>query len=161
VRDGQQRPRPAQAGYTSNDVKVRRQNTWRFLPPRGRAAWRDTRVVIPRAAMAPGREHEVWDRSPLQRRCLCPRPLPGAAFMMRSPAHASTSKLTRGLINAAIGSWRTPWTRSTPYAALSCNMVAERKNFLIIEHWLSCDPCILSTIFLFRALKYPNVSTLN
>jgi hypothetical protein len=113
VRDGWERRRPAQAGYTSNDVKVRRQKeSLAALSShrRARAASRDTQVVISqRRSFQQDEGTRFCTDPPLCTACAHLRPLSGGLFMMMSLAHASTSKLTRGLINAAIGScWAHP-----------------------------------------------------
>lgn len=104
VRNGRDRRRPAQAGYTSNDVKVRRRKNFLALfSAYGLRSFEGIHKLFYGSITPAGRRHEVLHRSPLHPLCSCSCLLAGAAFKMSSPAHASTSKLTRGLINAAIG----------------------------------------------------------
>jgi hypothetical protein len=77
--------------------------SWLFSLQKGCEASRVYTTGFAESITPAARRHEVLPRSPLHRLCSCSCPLAGAAFKMRSPAHASTSKLTRGLINAAIG----------------------------------------------------------
>jgi hypothetical protein len=139
VRNGRDRRRPAQAGYTSNDVKVRRRkNSWLFPLHMACKASRGIHKLLFQDYHSSGTKTRSFAQISyllLHRLCSCSCPLAGATFKMRSPAHASTSKLTRGLINAAIGSFlgaprkRTTAHHSTPYAAFFAILVGEKKEF--------------------------------
>ncbi len=77
--------------------------SWLFSPHTGCEASKGIHKLFLGSITPAGRRHEALHRSPLHRLCSSSCPLVGAAFKVSCPAHASMSKLTRGLINAAIG----------------------------------------------------------
>ena len=160
MRDGRDRERPAQAGYTSNDVKVR--GPQKKIPVcffyRGVIGLRYIHKWSIFEAVLPAGWHEALHRSSFPRtgaRGVHAHPV--SAFMMMSLAHASTSKLTRVLSMRQSVTSRTPAPQKRAGHRLRRFLQfgrRKKKNFLIIEHWLNCNPCIHSTIFPFRRFKY-------